>query len=96
MRRRVPEGRWRRQRSEQDGLAQPLSGPGTDAQLRRLSGLRHHSRPAWVGVNADNGRKLLLSHADQPAIVGGSPFAAWLGFATLLVGEVWRDNEFED
>jgi len=30
--------------------------------------------------------------ADRPAAALGVPFVAWLGFATLLAGRIWRDN----
>lgn len=30
---------------------------------------------------------------DRPASVSVMPLAAWLGFATLLAGEVWRRND---
>jgi tryptophan-rich sensory protein len=29
---------------------------------------------------------------DRPAAAAGAPFVAWLGFATLLAGRIWRDN----
>jgi translocator protein len=33
---------------------------------------------------------------DRPASASVMPLAAWLGFATLLAGEVWRRNVEED
>ncbi|MDR6126856.1 2-polyprenyl-6-methoxyphenol hydroxylase-like FAD-dependent oxidoreductase/tryptophan-rich sensory protein [Sphingomonas sp. SORGH_AS802] len=32
---------------------------------------------------------------DRPAAVMAIPFVAWLGFATLLAGRIWRDNRGE-
>ncbi len=32
---------------------------------------------------------------DRPAAVSVLPLAAWLGFATILAGEVWRRNDAE-
>jgi tryptophan-rich sensory protein len=29
---------------------------------------------------------------DRPAAAAAIPFVAWLGFATLLAGRIWRDN----
>lgn len=29
---------------------------------------------------------------DRPAAAAGVPFVAWIGFATLLAGRIWRDN----
>lgn len=35
------------------------------------------------------------ARVDRPAAAAGAPFAAWLGFATLLAGRIWRDNPAE-
>ncbi len=32
---------------------------------------------------------------DRPAAAAGVPFVAWIGFATLLAGRIWRDNPGE-
>ena len=32
---------------------------------------------------------------DRPAAAMAIPFVAWLGFATLLAGRIWRDNPGE-
>lgn len=32
------------------------------------------------------------ARVDRPAAAAGVPFAAWLGFATLLATRIWRDN----
>ncbi len=32
------------------------------------------------------------ARVDKPAAAVGVPFVAWLGFATLLAGRIWRDN----
>ena len=33
------------------------------------------------------------SRVDRPAAAVGTPFVAWLGFATLLAGQLWKRND---
>jgi tryptophan-rich sensory protein len=35
------------------------------------------------------------ARVDRSAAAAGAPFAAWLGFATLLAERIWRDNAAE-
>jgi tryptophan-rich sensory protein len=36
------------------------------------------------------------ARVDRPAAAVGVPFVAWLGFATLLAGRIWRDNPAQE